>query len=124
VLTPVQWAKHQAHRAERLALHHTEVMAGDLELSRRQILEVERINLAAAHKLIAALDQPPGAPARTRQQRLEAARPALQERDTALEDVLTAAQWSKMQANRRALRDLLVEQAASTTLAAAPAPKR
>jgi uncharacterized protein YdiU (UPF0061 family) len=123
VLTPIQWTKHQQHKAERLALHQTEVMYEDLDLSTAQVLDVQRINLAASHKLVAALDQPAGAPERSRKQLLEAAKPALTERDTALQKVLTVAQWKKVQTNRRALHDLLVQDAGGSVFAMAPKTK-
>jgi hypothetical protein len=119
VLTPVQWTKHQSHKAERLALHQTEVMYEDLDLSADQLLDVERINLAAAHKLVAAFDQPAGSQERTRKQLLEAAKPTLKQRDTALQKVLTVAQWKQVQSNRRALHDLLVQDAGGAVYASA-----
>jgi uncharacterized protein YjiS (DUF1127 family) len=123
VLTPAQWTLHQQHRAERMALNQTEIMVSDLGLTRDQIPEVERINLAGANKLVRALDQPGGAAKRTRQQLLEAAKPAVEERDAELEQVLTVAQWKEMQQNRRALRDLFMQQVANAPAAPATAPK-
>src|SRR6478752_10383400 len=42
ILTPAQWTLHQQHKAERLALSQTEVMASNLDLTRDQILDVQR----------------------------------------------------------------------------------
>jgi hypothetical protein len=120
VLTPGQWALHQQHRAERLAMTQTELMAAGLDLSRAQILDVGRINLENAGPIIRALDKPPGTPT---QQLLAAAQPAMQTRDSALKRVLTVDQWRWLAENRRALRDLFVEQA-TTTVASAAVPKR
>ena len=113
VLTPEQWATHQGNRAQRIALNQTEIMAYTLDLSRQQILDVERINLTSANKMVRALDQPVGAPKRTQAQTLQVLEPMIAQRDTALVKVLTTAQWNEMQDNRRALRDLLVEEARS-----------
>jgi len=120
VLTPAQWATHQQHRAQRMALNQTELMAYTLDLSRSQILDVERINMESMNKLVRALEQPAGAPARTRAQKIEVARPVVEDRDAALKQILTVDQWKVMQENRRALRDLIMEQAAGQTMAAAP----
>jgi hypothetical protein len=109
VLTPAQWTQHQANRAQRIALNQTEIMAYTLDLTRQQILDVERINMESANKLVRALDQPASAPKRTNAQVLELAKPTLTERDSALAKVLTKSQWTEMQENRRALRDLLLE---------------
>lgn len=111
VLTPTQWTQHQANRAQRMALNQTEVMAHSLDLSRQQILDVGRINMTSASKMIRALDQPAGAPRRTHEQSLEVLKPLFAQRDTALQKVLTQTQWKELQENRRALRDLFVEQA-------------
>ena len=115
VLTPEQWATHQGNRAQRIALNQTEIMAYTLDLSRQQILDVERINLTSANKMVRALDQPVGAPKRTQAQTLDVLEPHIATRDTALVKVLTQAQWKEMQDNRRALRDLLVEEATVAT---------
>ena len=120
VLTPAQWALHQQHRAQRMALNQTELMAYTLDLSRSQILDVERINMESMNKLVRALEQPAGAPKRTRQQMIAVARPVVEQRDSVLKNVLTVDQWKVMQENRRALRDLLMEQATGQTIAAAP----
>ena len=61
-------------------MSQTEFMAADLDLSRQQILDVPRINLAAANKLVQALDKPLGAAKPTPQAIAEAARPVLDER--------------------------------------------
>ena len=114
VLTPVQWNEHQRNKAQRLALTQTELMAYDLGLTNEQILEVERINLESANKLYKAIDKLPASPKPTRQQLREAAKPTFEERDVELKRVLTAAQWTKLQENRRALREILVEQAETT----------
>jgi len=123
VLTPAQWATHQQHRAQRLALNQTELMAYTLDLSRSQILDVERINMDHANKLVRTLAQPADAPKRTRQQLADAAKPVMDERDAALQQVLTAEQWKVMQANRRAIRDALVEQATGQQMAMVTPPK-
>ena len=126
VLTPAQWTLHQQHKAERLALSQTELMATDLDLTRQQILDVSRINLETANKLVKALDKPLGTAKPTPQAIAEAARPAMDERDTALNRVLTADQLSKMQYKRRVLREVLLEEASSpnpSAAAAAPKPK-
>jgi hypothetical protein len=120
ILTPTQWTLHRQHRAERLAMNQTEVMAYTLDLTRSQILDVQRINQEHANKLVLALEQPKGAKQRTRQELLTTIQPTITARDSALARVLTAAQLAEMRENRRALHDLLVEQAA--TVAAAPAP--
>ena len=118
VLTPEQWATHQGNRAQRIALNQTEVMAYTLELSRQQILDVERINIASANKMVRALDQPVGAPKRTQAQTLDVLQPMIAERDSSLVKVLTQAQWKEMHDNRRALRELLLE---DVTVATKPA---
>jgi hypothetical protein len=126
VLTPAQWTLHQQHKAERLALSQTEFMAADLDLTRQQILDVSRINLETANKLVRALDKPLSAAKPTPQAIAEAARPAMDERDVALNRVLTADQLSKMQYKRRVLREVLLEEASSpnpSAAAAAPKPK-
>ena len=120
ILTPVQWNDHQRNKAQRLAVTQTELMAYDLGLSTEQVLEVERINLDGANKLYKAIDKLPATPKPTRQQLREAAKPAFEERDAELQRVLTAAQWSKLQENRRALRELFVEQAETTVASAKP----
>ncbi len=120
VLTPEQWNEHQRNKAQRLAVSQTELMAYDLGLTSEQILEVERINIDGANKLYKEIDKLPATPKPTRQQVREAAKPAFEERDAALQQVLTAAQWNKLQGNRRALRDLLVEQAEPTVASVKP----
>jgi hypothetical protein len=94
-----------------MALNQTEIMAYTLDLSRQQILDVERINMTSAGKMIRALDQPAGAAKRTHDETVAVLRPYFAQRDTALQKVLTQAQWKELQENRRALRDLFVEQA-------------
>ena len=126
VLTPVQWTLHQQHKSERLALTQTEVMASSLDLTREQILDVQRINLEGANKLVAALDKPLSSGKPTHTALLEAAKPAVDARDAELQKVLTVEQWKKMQATRNAFRSLLVDQASGPTpsaAAAAPKPK-
>jgi hypothetical protein len=124
VLTPVQWTLHQQHKSERLALSQTEVMASNLDLTREQILDVQRINLEGANKLVAALDKPLSGGKPTHTALLEAAKPAVDARDAELQKVLTVEQWKKMQVTRNAFRSLLVDQAsAPTPAAAAAAPK-
>ena len=110
VLTPEQFTMHQRNRADRLALNQTEIMTYTLDLSRSQILAVERINSQSAPKVIAAIESPAGT-TRTREQMLEAGRPAMDARDAELEKVLTAAQMKQLKENRRALRDLFLKQA-------------
>jgi len=123
ILTPAQWTMHQQNKAERLARTQTEFMAYDLDLSVNQLTDVERINLSGANQLVTALDNVPGAKP-TQQARLAAAKPIIDARDAALEKVLTVDQFKKMQANRRALHDLLLAEAtAAPTSAAAAAPK-
>ena len=109
-----------------MALSQTEFMAADLDLTRQQILDVSRINLETANKLVRALDKPLSAAKPTPQAIAEAARPAMDERDVALNRVLTADQLSKMQYKRRVLREVLLEEASSpnpSAAAAAPKPK-
>jgi hypothetical protein len=113
VLTPAQWATHQQNKAERLALNQTDVMIQELKLTTAQYPDVDRINLDAATKLVAALDQPTGTPMKSTAERLKIAQPILQERDEALQKVLTVEQWAQMQHTRRILRELLVQQAAT-----------
>ena len=120
VLTPEQWTQHQANRAQRFATNQTEVMAYTLNLSRQQILDVQRINMESSTKLVQALEQPAGAPKRTQAQTMEALTPYFQERDAQLEKVLTVPQWKEMQENRRALRDLFVEQVEKDVATAKP----
>jgi hypothetical protein len=126
ILTPSQWTLHQQHKAEHLALSQTEIMAQDLNLTRSQILDVSRINQDGANKLVKALDKPLSAakpvPAAIR----EAAMPVIEARDVQLEKVLTVDQFKKMQANRRALMELFLNEAsttATTSAAAASKPK-
>jgi hypothetical protein len=125
VLTPAQWTLHQQHKAERLAQSQTELMTYELGLSRSQILDVQRINQDGANKLVAALDKPLAGGKPTHQALVEAARPAIASRDSALEKVLTVEQFKKAQSNRRALQELFVSQASAspTPSAAAAAPK-
>jgi hypothetical protein len=126
ILTPAQWTLHQQHKSERLALAQTELMASELDLTRDQILEVQRINMDGANKLVAALDKPLSGAKPTHQALLEAGKPAVDARDAELQKVLTVEQWKKMQAYRSAFRSLLVDQASSPTpsaAAAAPKPK-
>ena len=120
VLTPEQWTQHQANRAQRFATNQTEIMAYTLNLSRQQILDVGRINTESSTKLVKALEQPVGAPRRTQQETLDALQPYFQERDAQLEKVLTVPQWKEMQENRRALRELFVEQAEKDVAAKPP----
>jgi len=126
VLTPAQWTLHQGNKAQRLALAQTEVMASNLDLTRDQILDVQRINMDGANKLVAALDKPLSGSKPTHQALLDAAKPAVDARDAELQKVLTVEQWKKMQATRGAFRSLLVDQASGPTpsaAAAAPKPK-
>jgi hypothetical protein len=125
ILTPTQWTLHQQHKAERLAMTQTEFMASDLNLSRQQILDVQRINLAAANKLVPALDKPLGAAKPMPQALMEAAKPVMDERDAALQQVLTADQLKMAQLKRRALHELFVTEATASPnpSAAAAAPK-
>ena len=124
VLTPAQWTLHQANKAQRLALAQTEVMASNLDLTREQILDVQRINMDGANKLVAALDKPMASGKPTHTALLEAAKPAIDARDAELQKVLTVEQWKKMATTRGAFRSLLVDQAsAPTPAAAAAAPK-
>ena len=126
ILTPAQWTLHQQHKAERLALSQTEVMASNLDLTRDQILDVQRINMDGANKLVAALDKPMSGSKPTHTALLEAAKPAIDARDAELQKVLTVEQWKKMQTTRNAFRSLLVDQASGPTpaaAAAAPKPK-
>lgn len=127
VLTPAQWTLHQQHKAERLAQSQTELMTYELGLSRSQILDVQQINQDGANKLVAALDKPLAGGKPTHQALLDAARPAIAARDSALEKVLTVDQFKKVQSNRRALQELFVSQASANPTpapaAAAPKPK-
>lgn len=126
ILTPAQWTLHQGNKSQRLALAQTELMASNLDLTRDQILEVQRINMDGANKLVAALDKPLSGSKPTHQALLEAGKPAVDARDAELQKVLTVEQWKKMQATRGAFRSLLVDQASSPTpsaAAAAPKPK-
>ena len=127
ILTPAQWTLHQQHKAERLAMTQTELMASDLNLTRQQILDVSRINLDGANKLVAALDKPLGAAKPTPQVLFEAAKPVMDARDTALHEVLTVDQWKKVQLKRRALHEVFVAEATASpnpsAAAAAPKPK-
>jgi len=124
VLTPAQWAQHQGNKAQRLAMSQTEVMASNLDLSREQILDVQRINMDGATKLVAALDKPMAGGKPTHTALLEAAKPVVDARDAELQKVLTVEQWKKMATTRGAFRSLLVDQAsAPTPAAAAAAPK-
>ena len=124
ILTPAQWTQHQGNKAQRLAMSQTEVMASNLDLSREQILDVQRINMDGASKLVAALDKPMANGKPTHTALLEAAKPAIDARDAELQKVLTVEQWKHMQTTRKAFRSLLVDQAsAPTPAAAAAAPK-
>lgn len=124
VLTPVQWTQHQANKAQRLAMAQTEAMASSLDLTREQILDVQRINMDGANKLVAALDKPMSSGKPTHTALLEAAKPAIDARDAELQKVLTVEQWKQMATTRKAFRSLLVDQAsAPTPAAAAAAPK-
>jgi hypothetical protein len=124
ILTPAQWTQHQGNKAQRLAMSQTEVMASNLDLSREQILDVQRINMDGASKLVAALDKPMSSGKPTHTALLEAAKPAIDARDAELQKVLTVEQWKHMQTTRKAFRSLLVDQAsAPTPAAAAAAPK-
>jgi hypothetical protein len=125
VLNPAQWTLHQQHKAERLAQSQTEMMTYELGLSRGQMLDVQRINQEGANKLVAALDKPLAGGKATHQALVDAARPAIASRDSALEKVLTVDQFKKVQSNRRALQELFVSQASAspTPAAAAAAPK-
>jgi len=126
VLTPAQWTLHQGNKAQRLALAQTEVMASNLDLTRDQILDVQRINMDGANKLVAALDKPMATGKPTHTALLEAAKPAIDARDAELQKVLTVEQWKKMATTRGAFRSLLVDQASGPTpaaAAAAPKPK-
>ncbi len=127
ILTPTQWTLHQQHKAERLAMTQTEFMASDLQLSRQQILDVQRINLAAANKLVTAFDKPLSGSKPTPQALMEAAKPVMDERDTALHEVLTVDQWKLAQVKRRAMHELFVAEATASpnpsAAAAAPTPK-
>ena len=119
VLTPAQWTLHQGNKAQRLAMTQTEAMASELNLSREQILDVQRINMDGANKLVAALDKPMSSGKPTHTALLEAAKPTIDARDAELQKVLTVEQWKKMQTTRRAFRSLLVDQASSPAPAAA-----
>jgi len=124
VLTPAQWTLNQQHKAERLAMSQTEYMASDLDLSKDQILTVAQINLDGANNLVKAFDKQPSNA--TRQQLVNAAKPVVAARDSALEKVLTVDQWKAMQKNRSVLRDVLLQEAtgpAPSAAAAAPKPK-
>jgi hypothetical protein len=127
VLTPAQWTLHQQHKSERLAQAQTELMTYELGLSRSQILDVQQINQDGANKLVAALDKPLAGGKPTHAALLEAARPAMASRDSALEKVLTVDQFKKVQSSRRALQELFVSQASASPTpapaAAAPKPK-
>src|SRR5262252_6275320 len=126
VLTPAQWTQHQGNKAQRLAMSQTEVMASNLDLTRDQILDVQRINMDGANKLVAALDKPMASGKPTHTALLEAAKPVIDARDAELQKVLTVEQWKKMATTRSAFRSLLVDQASGPTpaaAAAAPKPK-
>ena len=126
VLTPAQWTLHQGNKAQRLAMAQTEVMASNLDLTRDQILDVQRINMDGANKLVAALDKPMATGKPTHTALLEAAKPAIDARDAELQKVLTVEQWKKLATTRSAFRSLLVDQASGPTpapAAAAPKPK-
>lgn len=123
VLTPAQWTMHQQNRAERLAASQTEYMAYDLDLSKEQLPEVAKVNLVSANQLVTALDNVPGAKP-TPKARVDAAKPVLDARETSLEKVLTVDQFKKIQANRKALQDLVLQEATTASAsAAAPKPK-
>jgi hypothetical protein len=127
IFTPAQWTLHQQHKAEQLALSQTEIMAQDLRLSRDQILSVARINQDGANKLVRAIEKPMSETKPVPGALLAAAKPVIDARDLQLEKVLTVDQFKKMQANRRALMELFVNEAGSTpnpsAAAAAPKPK-
>jgi len=127
IFTPAQWTLHQQHKAEQLALSQTEIMAEDLNLTSDQILAVARINQDGATKLVRAIEKPMSETKPVPGALLAAAKPVIAARDSSLEKVLTVAQFKKMQANRRALMELFVNEAGSTpnpsSAAAAPKPK-
>ncbi len=119
ILTPAQWTLHQQHKAERLAISQTEIMAFDLNLTRQQILDVSRINLESANKLVAALDKPMGTSKPTNEALLAAAKPVIDARDEQLHKVLTVDQFEKVMLKRLVLHDVLLAEATSN---ATPAP--
>ena len=121
--TPVAPAMAGAATPVLTAMSQTEVMASNLDLSREQILDVQRINMDGASKLVAALDKPMATGKPTHQALLEAAKPVVDARDAELQKVLTVEQWKHMQTTRKAFRSLLVDQASAPTPAAAAAPK-
>ncbi len=126
IVTPAQWTLHQQNKSQRLALAQTELMVSHLDLTRDQLLEVQRINLEGANKLVAALDKPLAGSKPTHQALMEAGKPAIDARDAELQKVLTVEQWKKMHTARAAFRSLLVDQASGPTpsaAAAAPKPK-
>ena len=125
ILTPAQWTLHQQHKAERLAMSQTEIMASDLNLTRQQILDVSRINLESANKLVAALDKPMGTTKPTNEALLAAAKPVIDARDEQLHKVLTVDQFEKVMLKRLVLHDVLLAEATSraTPAPAAAAPR-
>jgi len=125
ILTPAQWTLHQQHKAERLAMSQTEIMASDLNLTRQQILDVSRINLESANKLVVALDKPMGTAKPTSEALLAAAKPVIDARDEQLHKVLTVDQFEKVMLKRLVLHDVLLAEATSraTPAPAAAAPR-
>ncbi len=125
ILTPAQWTLHQQHKAERLAISQTEIMAFDLNLTRQQILDVSRINLESANKLVAALDKPMGTSKPTNEALLAAAKPVIDARDEQLHKVLTVDQFEKVMLKRLVLHEVLLTEATSraTPAPAAAAPR-
>jgi len=125
ILTPTQWTLHQQHKAERLAMSQTEIMASDLNLTRQQILDVSRINLESANKLVVALDKPMGTAKPTSEALLAAAKPVIDARDEQLHKVLTVDQFEKVMLKRLVLHDVLLAEATSraTPAPAAAAPR-
>jgi hypothetical protein len=125
ILTPAQWTLHQQHKAERLAMSQTEIMASDLNLTRQQILDVSRINLESANKLVTALDKPMGTTKPTNEALLAAAKPVIDARDEQLHKILTVDQFEKVMLKRLVLHDVLLAEATSraTPAPAAAAPR-
>jgi hypothetical protein len=106
-------------------MSQTEIMASDLNLTRQQILDVSRINLESANKLVAALDKPMGTTKPTNEALLAAAKPVIDARDEQLHKILTVDQFEKVMLKRLVLHDVLLTEATSraTPAPAAAAPR-
>lgn len=84
-----------------MAKRQTDKMKEELDLTAEQLPKVEALNLMYAEKMKVARDASDG----DREAMRDSIRPMMKEKDVALKEILTADQWTKLEAWRKEARE-------------------